>query len=327
MNEVNKTLQQMIYDLHETSSNERKVLRQEIEALRADKVVKDEHLNMLYTVMEHKLGINVQAVAQMEKELAEAATQKKKGLIVETQEVPGSSSHPESTDVEMTEAEVNAEVDPEQGFVLIGEASSRPYSLKEVICLVKVEQRKGKVREADMKLLCYKEETEEEEEQRLKEEELKRLYDDIDNFDPMYDFDDDVEDQHQESSSSGKQHADQVFLTQPTIIYLHSAFERELEAPRTREEMLEELGMDDGNLKFDIEDEIPSSPERDYVFKLANEADHFNDVIVEEGSDVSDEDTPFHYSCADDTFPTFTEIFKSHNEDEVCRKVVEKMST
>ncbi|MFS7954365.1 hypothetical protein Hanom_Chr07g00629441 [Helianthus anomalus] len=77
----------MIGELHEASSNENKVLRQEIEALRADKVVKDEQLNMLYTVMEHQLGINVQAMyndleiqkveerrAQREKELAEAAT-------------------------------------------------------------------------------------------------------------------------------------------------------------------------------------------------------------------------------------------------------------
>ncbi|MFS7912557.1 hypothetical protein Hanom_Chr02g00131331 [Helianthus anomalus] len=63
MNETNKTLHQMIGELHETSSNENKVLRQEIEALRANKVVKDEQLNMLYTVIEHKLGFNVQAVS------------------------------------------------------------------------------------------------------------------------------------------------------------------------------------------------------------------------------------------------------------------------
>ncbi|MFS7960815.1 hypothetical protein Hanom_Chr08g00707451 [Helianthus anomalus] len=49
------------------------------------------------------------------------------------------------------------------------------------------------------------------------------------------------EDQHQESSSSGKQHADQVFLTQPTVIYLHARVEGELEVPRSRAEMLEEL--------------------------------------------------------------------------------------
>ncbi|KAJ0694653.1 hypothetical protein HanPI659440_Chr15g0611251 [Helianthus annuus] len=62
MRETNKTLHQMLDDLHEASSNENKVLKLEIEALRADKVIKDEQLNMLYTVMEHQLGINVQAV-------------------------------------------------------------------------------------------------------------------------------------------------------------------------------------------------------------------------------------------------------------------------
>ncbi|MFS7996363.1 putative transcription factor bZIP family [Helianthus anomalus] len=168
MNEVNKTLHQMISEQHESSSNENNVLRQEIEALRANKVVKDEQLNMLYTVMEHKLGINVQAVyndleiqrfeerrVQREKELAKEATQKKKGLAVETEEVVGSSSHPEGTEVEMIEEEVNAEevkmdveneVDPEQSFVLIGESFSLPYSLKEVIRLVKVDQQKRKAR-------------------------------------------------------------------------------------------------------------------------------------------------------------------------------------
>ncbi|MFS8002907.1 hypothetical protein Hanom_Chr13g01207581 [Helianthus anomalus] len=40
------------------------------------------------------------------------------------------------------------------------------------------------------------------------------------------------EDQHQESSSSGKQHADSAFLTQPTVIYLNARFEGELEVPR-----------------------------------------------------------------------------------------------
>ncbi|MFS7946711.1 hypothetical protein Hanom_Chr06g00539531 [Helianthus anomalus] len=71
--------------------------------------------------------------------------------------------------------------------------------------------------------------------------------------------------------------------------------------------MLEELGLDDGNLKFDIEDEIPSSPEK-------------------EGSDISEEDMPYHYSGVDDTFPMFVEMFKSQNEDELRRKVVEKIT-
>ncbi|MFS8007505.1 hypothetical protein Hanom_Chr14g01261791 [Helianthus anomalus] len=94
LSETNKTLHQMIGELHESSSNENMVLRQGIEALRTDKVVKDEQLNMLYTVMEHKLGINVQSVyndleiqrveerrVQRENELAEEAKQKNKELV------------------------------------------------------------------------------------------------------------------------------------------------------------------------------------------------------------------------------------------------------
>ncbi|MFS7946025.1 hypothetical protein Hanom_Chr06g00531171 [Helianthus anomalus] len=250
MNETNKTLHQMLDDLHEASSNENKVLKLEIEALRADKGVKDGQLNMLYIVMEHLLGINIQAMyndleiqsveerrAQREKELAEAATQKKKELIVETQEVGGSSSQHGGNDVEMVDAEVNAEVenmdvDQDQSFLLVGNSVSLPYSLNDVIQMVKVEQRKGKPS-------------------------VQQSLDDFLNDE----LNEQVEDQHQESSSR-KQHADQVFLTQPIVIYLNSAFEGELVVPRTREETLEELGLDYGNLKFDIEDEIPSSPER-----------------------------------------------------------------
>ncbi|MFS7928945.1 hypothetical protein Hanom_Chr04g00326741 [Helianthus anomalus] len=58
-----------------------------------------------------------------------------------------------------------------------------------------------------------------------------------------------------------------------------------------------------------------------------NEADNFNNVIIEEGSDISEEDTPFHYFGVDDDFPTLTELFQSHNEDEVRRKVVERITT
>ncbi|MFS7919118.1 hypothetical protein Hanom_Chr03g00209101 [Helianthus anomalus] len=78
---------------------------------------------------------------------------------------------------------------------------------------------------------------------------------------------------------------------------------------------------------FDIENDIPSSLEKEYEFKYAHEADNFNDVIVEEGSDTSKEDTPFHYSGIDDSFPTLAEMFKEQNEDELRRKVVEKITT
>ncbi|MFS7977063.1 hypothetical protein Hanom_Chr10g00899781 [Helianthus anomalus] len=135
------------------------------------------------------------------------------------------------------------------------------------------------------------------------------------------------EDQQQESSSSGKKHADQVFLTLPTVIYLNARDDGEIEVPRSRDEMLEELGLDDGKFKFNIEDEIPSSPEKEYDFKYAQEADKYNDVLVEEVSDSSDEETVFHYASIDETFPMLAELFKEQNEEEVRRKVVEKITT
>ncbi|MFS7948724.1 hypothetical protein Hanom_Chr06g00563271 [Helianthus anomalus] len=89
--------------------------------------------------------------------------------------------------------------------------------------------------------------------------------------------------------------------------------------------MLEELDMDGGKLKFDIEEDIPSTPDREYTFKFVNEVENFHDVIIEEGLE-SNEDTPFHYSGVDGNFPTLNELFQSHNEDEVRRKVVEKIT-
>ncbi|MFS7928273.1 hypothetical protein Hanom_Chr04g00318871 [Helianthus anomalus] len=142
LNEINQTLNQLLSELHEASANEFKAMKLEMEALRADKPVKYEQLNMLYTVMEHHLGIDVQSIynnieikrveermAQREKELAEAATQRKKEVIIETQEAGGSSSQP---DVEM----VDAEIDQVQGFVLVGEATSLSYNFDDIVRLV-----------------------------------------------------------------------------------------------------------------------------------------------------------------------------------------------
>ncbi|MFS7997428.1 hypothetical protein Hanom_Chr12g01141641 [Helianthus anomalus] len=68
----------MIGELHETSSNENKVLRQDIEALRADKAVKDEQLNILYTIKRVE-----ERRVEREKQLAEVAKQKKKGVVID----------------------------------------------------------------------------------------------------------------------------------------------------------------------------------------------------------------------------------------------------
>ncbi|KAL9995762.1 hypothetical protein Hdeb2414_s0771g00945361 [Helianthus debilis subsp. tardiflorus] len=59
LNEINQTLNQLLSELHEASANEFKAMKLEMEALRADKSMKDEQLHMLYDVMEHHLGIDI----------------------------------------------------------------------------------------------------------------------------------------------------------------------------------------------------------------------------------------------------------------------------
>ncbi|MFS7915098.1 hypothetical protein Hanom_Chr02g00161341 [Helianthus anomalus] len=362
LQEVNQTLSGMISDLHEATSNEMKAMKLEMEAMKADKVVKDYQLNMLYKVMEHHLGINVHTIfndievnkaeerrTERERMLAGEATQRRKGLVVDTEETLGSSSQPAAggfssqAGVEMVDAEEES-----KGFVLVGE-SSPSFNLDDIVRRVHVIQKKKKAKE--VLLLKWKDEEVAEEEVDEEDKIDDDLYDYIDNY-PEGDDDDDQgssgllivnpnvqrkiedfmndeineqeEDHQQESSSSGKQHVDQVFLTQPTVIYLHVRYEGELYIPRSRTEMLEELGLDDGKFKFDIEDEIPPSPEREYEFKYAQEADKYDEVIVEE---AFDEETYFHYSGVDDTFPSLAEMFKDQNEDEIRKKIVEKITT
>ncbi|MFS7936323.1 hypothetical protein Hanom_Chr05g00414191 [Helianthus anomalus] len=135
------------------------------------------------------------------------------------------------------------------------------------------------------------------------------------------------DDSQNEASLSGKQHADQVFLSNPTVIYLNVQQEGEIEMKRKRAEMLEELGLEDGKFKFDIEDEIPQSPEKDFEPRYTYEADHYDDAIIEDASYSSDDETDFHYAGVDETFPSFAEMFKDKNEDEIRRKIIEKVST
>ncbi|KAJ0750151.1 hypothetical protein HanLR1_Chr05g0178611 [Helianthus annuus] len=122
-----KTLMDIVGDLHTSTSSENEVLKKEVEALRADKEIKDEQLNMLYTVTENKLGVSVQAVydeieiqrvearrIEREKRLAEEAAEalkdKKKGLVIDTEEIMGSTSQPEPSqadEVNVSNAEEN----------------------------------------------------------------------------------------------------------------------------------------------------------------------------------------------------------------------------
>ncbi|MFS8021426.1 hypothetical protein Hanom_Chr16g01427261 [Helianthus anomalus] len=130
---------------------------------------------------------------------------------------------------------------------------------------------------------------------------------------------------HNEASSSGKQHAAQVLLTNPTVIYLNYNKEGKVEVRKTRAEMLEELGLDDGKFKFDIEDEITQSPEKDLEPRYPHEADHYDNVIIEDASDSEEDGIDFHYDGEDATFPSLAEMFKDKNEDEIRRKIVEKI--
>ncbi|KAF5796330.1 hypothetical protein HanRHA438_Chr08g0362371 [Helianthus annuus] len=311
MNDINKSRNQLISELHEASGNEFKAMKLEMEAMKADKVMKDRQFNMLYTVMESHLNIDVHAVfnnnevkraeerrVERERRLAEEATQRRKSVIEETQEAGGSSSQ---ADLEMVDAKINP-----KGFVLVGESSTLSFDLNDIVRRVHVIQNKKKAKE--VLLLKWKAEEVVEEEEDEEEKIDDELFDYIDNYPEGNNDDDDQgssgllivnpsvqqkiedflndeineqeEDHQQESSSSGKQHVDQVFLTQPTVIYLHARYEGELEVPGSRAEMLDELGLDDGKFKFDIEDEIPSSPEREYEFKYAQEADKYNEVFI-----------------------------------------------
>ncbi|MFS7960794.1 hypothetical protein Hanom_Chr08g00707201 [Helianthus anomalus] len=67
-----------------------------------------------------------------------------------------------------------------------------------------------------------------------------------------------------------------------------------------------------------------NAPDDEYVFKMVDDADNFNDVVIEDDSD-SDHEEQLHYSGRDSDFPTFTELFKTHNEDNLKRQIVEKL--
>ncbi|KAJ0710535.1 hypothetical protein HanOQP8_Chr09g0313531 [Helianthus annuus] len=410
MNYINQTLNQLISELSEASANEMKAMKLKMEAMKADKVMKDNQLNMLYVVMESHLKIDVHAAfneievkkaedrrIERERRLAEEATRKKKSVTEETQEAGGSLSQ---IDVEMTEAgadpqgfvlvgessgsldlndilrQVNdlqkkrkarevlmlewkkEEVEEEtQNFILIGKAASVPYSIKEIVRKIKIKERRRKAKiargeivddDSDIELFGDEEEdddgNDDDDKSDKKDDKDDKKNDDddqgasgllIENLNVQQrieeflndEINEQEDDLHQEASTSRKQHADQVFLTNPTDIYLHAQHEGELEVLRSREEMLEELGLENGKFKFDIEDEIPPSPEREFEFRYAQEADHYNDVIVEDASDSSDEETDFHYSRIDETFPSLAEMFKDRNGDEITRKIVEKVST
>ncbi|KAM0040209.1 hypothetical protein Hdeb2414_s0012g00391111 [Helianthus debilis subsp. tardiflorus] len=174
MDESHQMLMEVVGNLHTSTANENEVLKKEVEALRADKEIKDKQLNMLYTVIENKLGINVQAVyneieiqrvearrIEREKKIVEEAKEKRKGLVIDTEEILGSSSQQEQpkpddevntsnvkasndNDVEMKEAKVGADVNVEvsHDIVAIGEVKDVPHSEWASLRQIEVERRR-----------------------------------------------------------------------------------------------------------------------------------------------------------------------------------------
>ncbi|MFS8021209.1 hypothetical protein Hanom_Chr16g01424771 [Helianthus anomalus] len=294
-------------------------------------------------------------------ETVEALKDKGKGVVVDTEEILGSLSQQEQSqpDAETAEIEVNVaenEVNndlaivPIPSFILVGKSKEVVYSEEVSLRIIEVEHRrlKGKLKKFEV-------DDDEELNEWFGEDDDDDHYDDKDDngndddqdgasgalnvkssrMSQVDDFLNDEqneerdEDQRQGESTPGTKHADlhEIFSNTPKVIYLnHTEEEGELVEKWTRESILETLDMDDNKFKFDIEEEIPPTPDREYVFKFVNEADNFDDVIIEEGSD-SDQDVLFHYTGLDDDFPTFDELFRSHNEDELRRKVFEKIAT
>ncbi|MFS7968440.1 putative transcription factor bZIP family [Helianthus anomalus] len=115
----------------------------------------------------------------------------------------------------------------------------------------------------------------------------------------------------------------------PKVIYLcHDVEEGEFVHSYSREELMEILDINYESFKFDFEEELekinPNKPES-YVFKDVSEANDFNNVFVENDTD-SDNDDPFRYLGEGlEDFPKFAELFSTHNEDMLRRKVEERI--
>ncbi|KAJ0561313.1 hypothetical protein HanHA300_Chr06g0221491 [Helianthus annuus] len=173
---INQTLNQLLNEMNEASSNEMKAMKLEMEAMKADKVMKDQQLQMLTAVVETHLKLNVHEAfdqidiikanerrQERERQLAEEANLKNKGITEEVEVVDasqnqpdmgGSSSQPDvvmvdiqevaENDEEMVEAENEEVHEPE--FLMVGEPVE-PIIPEKVHRDVEVIQRKRKARE------------------------------------------------------------------------------------------------------------------------------------------------------------------------------------
>ncbi|XP_021975040.1 calponin homology domain-containing protein DDB_G0272472-like [Helianthus annuus] len=277
MDNSHKTLTEIVGDLHTSTSTYDEIEIQRVEARR------------------------IEREKRIAEEAAEALKDKRKGLVIDTEEILGSTSQPEPSqaDAEMKDAEVEADIELNLAIIPVGEVKDVVHSEFDSLRRIEVERLRLKA-----KMNKYKVDDD--------DEELKEMFGDEDEVDDDKDDKDNKDDKYEKGDDDDHNGATEE--------------EGELVENWTRESMLDRLDMEEDRFKFDVVEEIPPTPEREYTFKFVNEADNFNNVIIEEGSD-SDEDTPFHYSGLDDDFPTFSELFRSHNEEEVRRKVVEKIAT
>ncbi|XP_022019311.1 glutamic acid-rich protein-like [Helianthus annuus] len=203
LEEVNQSLNQLLSEMSEASSNEMKAMKLEMEAMKADKVMKDQQLQMLVAVVESHLKMNIHAAfdeidvikanerrMERERRVAEEANQKNKGVVEEVE-----------PDVEMIEVvEIQEQVEDDQEIVDAEEPHEPEFLVVEVTKLLKFldRKRKGKIargeivdEESDIEMFGDDEEEDEDEEDEDKEDEDKS--DDKD--DDKSDKDDDDNDQ------------------------------------------------------------------------------------------------------------------------------------
>ncbi|XP_021974752.1 troponin T, skeletal muscle-like [Helianthus annuus] len=178
---VNQTLNQLLNEMSEASSNEMKAMKLEMEAMKADKVMKDQQLQMLVAVVESHLKLNIHVAfdeidviranerrLERERQMAEEANLKNKGVVEEVEIVDASSSQPDvggsssQPDIEMIEVVENQEQEVveddqvmveaedeephEPEYLIVGEPIE-PIIVENVLRRVEIIQRRRRARE------------------------------------------------------------------------------------------------------------------------------------------------------------------------------------
>ncbi|XP_022014914.1 pheromone-processing carboxypeptidase KEX1-like [Helianthus annuus] len=218
-------------------------------------------------------------------------------------------------EVNVAEVEVNEEnsLVPSQLFVLVGELKSVYYSREVNVRRIEIERRRLKAKEA--KKAQVDEKVDEEKDDEDEED------DDMKDIDDFYESDDDKGDDNDQGGNGG------ALIVRPpggnrVNDYLDDTLngERE-ESLRGSLHQFKHLNLQIFILFLIIfEDHQAWIPPilvdrlislfdpavRDlHVFKFVEDANDFNDVIVEDDSSDSDQDVPFHYAGQDDNFSTF----------------------